>query len=222
MVRFWRVSVCGAMSLGAGALGDSVIRMDLTQLSASYDSRTNMMIAQSVNVDPLSSAGSIERVLSPAGVATFAPPGFVTNDQWSFVFFSTVAMQSPDAAMGIGFFTAMDQDGDAFRAELRTTFRFARPGVIEMSASVRNFEITSVVDGIFEGSDGRGWSMDLGSTSAMVGDLHAEIFGGTTFFTGPFAGRDMHMTGDVVPGPGVVGLMGLWGVGVASRRRRGG
>lgn len=220
MSRFSCAVVCGAMWLGAGALGDPVIHMDLTQLSASYDSRTNVMIAQSVNVEPLSSAGSIERLLSPGGVATFAPPGFVSNDQWSFVFFSTVVMESSESAAGFGFITAMDHDGDAFRADLRTSFRFANPGVIEMNAIVRNFEFTNIVDGVFEGSDGQGWSMDLGSTSGMSGDLSAQVFGGTTFFSGPFAGRDMHMTGNVVPVPAVGVVVGLWGVVAASRRRR--
>lgn len=218
--RLWSW-VSGVGVFVGGASADPVLTFDLTQLSASFESRTQALIVQSVNADPLASAGMFERVLSPGGVATFSPPGEVTNDQWSFVFFTSVVLDGPETASGIGFFTAMDRDGDAFRADMRTTFRFSRPGVIEMSATVRNFQFTSYQDGVFEGSDGSGWSTNVGPTGHMDGVLHAELFGGSTFFTGPFAGRDVHMSGSVVPGPSVamVIVAGAW---ASVRRRRAG
>jgi hypothetical protein len=212
----------GVIGIGVSACvasADAVLTFDLNQLSASFESRTQALIVQSVNADPLASVGVFERVLSPGGVATFSPPGEVSNDQWSFVFFTSVVLDGPETASGVGFFTAMDRDGDAFRADVRTTFRFSRPGVIEMIATVRNFQFTSYENGIFEGSDGSGWSTNVGPTGHMDGELHAELFGGSTFFTGPFAGRDVHLSGSVVPSSSaaVVMLAGAWAM---VRRRR--
>lgn len=214
--------VCGlGLCFGAaGASADPILRFDMLQLSASYDARSQVLIVSSVNVDPLASHGTIERVLSPGGVATFGPPAGGIGEDWSFMFYSRVLVNTPDSATGAGFLAISDRSGDAFRADVQTTFRFAHPGVIEVSAMVQNFQFTNIVDGRFDGSNGSGWSMDLGETSEMGGNLNGEIFGGSTFFSGPFGGRDVHLGGNVVPSPMTLGLVGVAGAIAAKRRRR--
>lgn len=222
MTRFEKLmGVLGVSVSAVGASANPLLSFDMVQLAASYDSRTQALIVQSSNVDPLTSSGTIERLLSPGGAATFVPPGEGSGDQWAFMFYSSVIVDhTSESATGLGFLAVTDHNGDAFRADLQTMFRFARPGVIEVSASVRNFQFTNIVDGVFEGSNGRGWSMDFGETPDMGGDLNGEIFGGSTFFSAPFGGRDVHLGGHVVPSPLSLVVVGVGGAIVGMRRRR--
>lgn len=205
----------GAASAYASA--DSVLTFDLNQLGASFDARTQLLILQSVNVDPLASAGYFERRTSPAGVANFNPPA--ESDQWSFVMATSVVVNEFDRAAGFGFFTATDRDGDSFHADLATTFQFVEPGLIDISAVVTNFQVTNFANGIFEGSDGHGWSMDLGMHD-MSGNVQAQLIGGSTFFSAAFAGRDAHVSGNIVPAPLSLSPLALAAALVARRRRR--
>lgn len=220
-MRRLNVVVGGIGMLGwvGGACATPMVSFQFTELSTNYSAQTQTLNIQAVNADPLHSTGTITRHISPEGIARFFPPGTVMNDAWNLQLITSVVTADESTANGGGLFILTDADGDGFSANVLSTFRFIRPGEIALACVMRNFEFLRGGNGRIEGSDGTGWGNEFGEVMVTEGAFEASIFGGTTFFSATFVGRDTLLEGEIVPTPATF-LPLAAALAIAARRRR--
>ncbi len=216
-------ALLGVLALAgvAGAANAEVIAsFSLDDLDGSFNLGTGVFTATAVDTADLRSSGDVSRLINPMGTAFF-DPGFVSGaDSGNFAISMNVNVTGPNSATATGAMTLTDADGDTVTANISGNFGSVGPGFIFFSGTLSGFSFNDLgtADGTFNGSSGGSFnsSFDGGPFDGAVVQI---IFGGTTFFTEDFGGRAVGVSGQVVPTPGALALLGLGGLAMARRRR---
>ncbi|MGD9688453.1 MAG: MYXO-CTERM sorting domain-containing protein [Phycisphaerales bacterium] len=219
----------------AGAPVTTILSFGYTDLNGVY-TRTGtsgagfgegLMTADAVDVvlgggTELRSSGDVTRLSSPNGTATF-DTGFVSGaDVANFHIELSILNNDGDFADGAGSFTITDLDGDTITGNIAGTW--IRGG---LNQTFFNGDLTSVVltdngmaDGLFNGNSGS-FDLNLGFPGIFEGAL-VQLFlrPGAGFFDASFSEVSTQVSGEIVPTPGAVALIGLAGAAGLRRRRR--
>lgn len=227
-------SLCGAAS-SAFAL-DVIAEFQYQNLAAQYVSASategTFSALAVANPGGLQSEGRVSRNVATEGTASFEP-GFVgANPTAGFLITLSVNKTGPGAGTGAGSFVITDADGDTLTGIItdglwnlnNTGFPF-----IAFQGTLSNvvFSDNGVSDGIFNGTDIPLFSDNFAmggfpANPPYVGALVVLSFDINTFFSSDFSYGDniaAQVSGDIVPAPGALALLGLGGL-VAGRRRR--
>lgn len=185
--------------------------------------------AVAVNQGPggLQSWGTTSRLVAPAGDATFQN-GFVSQGTANMVVNVSVAVvnSTPGSEFGLGSGNVVvtDADGDTITADL-SGFWTATPNsqglFLNFNGSMSNVFLNDngLGDGLFNGTALGSWGLNLPGSAPYSGALVQLVFGASNFFQTGFANQATGVTGQIVPTPGAMALLGLGGL-VAGRRRR--
>lgn len=220
------VAVVAAGTVGgiaSTASADVVLTFGFTDLSGQF-TRDNpgpggQFSARAVDNAVLRSAGDVSRIVAPFGTAVY-DDGFVSGLDPSDVVLSisvfNVLGGPIPTADGIGGFTITDVDGDTISGDIDGLWLLLSGGVY-FNGNLSNVVITSD-DGSFDGPAGG---------SVATADLGTLEGANTVLFTNPVGGwwdesfREVstQFSGELLPTPGAMALLGLGGL-VATRRRR--
>lgn len=175
----------------------------------------------------LRSWGTTSRLVSPTGDASFQN-GFVTQGTANMVVNVSVnvinATPGNEFGLGVGSVVVTDADGDTITADLNG-FWTATPNsqglFLNFNGSMSNVFLNDngLGDGTFDGTAAGAWNMGLPGGPPYSGALVHLVFGAQNFFQTGFADRATGVTGQIIPTPGALALLGLGGI-VAGRRRR--
>ncbi len=218
----------------AGAAGAANAQTVLA--SFSYDSLSGSYVASSPTTGnftaaavngALTTGGFFQRTVGPIGTADY-PEGFVTDaNPADIVLTMAINKTSATTADGFGTITITDIDGDTFVATINGVNDLGTPqseGWIQIAPGFAAFSgaLSNVVfttnDGQFNGYTG-GWVLPLPADELEGAIVNLMIGGGNNFFNSNYSGRAVGVSGQLVPAPGVIALLGLGGL-AASRRRR--
>ena len=219
------------MVIAAGTVGgfastasaDAVLTFGFTdmngQFAVSGGGPGGNFTASAVDNSVLRTAGDVSRINVPFGTAVY-DDGFVSgldpaDVQLSISVFNVLGGPIPTAD-GVGAFTITDVDGDTMTGSIDGVWLLLGGGVF-FNGNLSNVVITSD-DGSFDGPAGG---------SVAVGDLDVLEGANTVLFTNPIGGwwdqdfREVstQFSGELLPTPGAMALLGLGGL-VATRRRR--
>jgi MYXO-CTERM domain-containing protein len=205
------------------ASADAVLTYGFTDMSGAFV-RDNpgpggQFTARAVDNAVLRTAGDVSRIVAPFGTAVY-DDGFVSGlDPADVVLtisvFNVLGGPIPTAE-GVGDFTITDVDGDTIHGTVSGTWLLLAGGVY-FNGDLSGVAITSD-DGTFDGPAGG---------SVQTSDLGILEGANTVLFTNPIGGwwdqsfRDVstQFSGELLPTPGAMALLGLGGL-VATRRRR--
>lgn len=235
--RVIAVAVATLCAAGSSAFAlDVIAEFQYQNLAAQYVSSsatTGTFSALAVsNPAGLESEGRVSRTVATEGTASFEP-GFVSgNPTAGFSITLSVNKTAPGAGTGGGTFIITDADGDTMTGTVsdglwnlnNTGFPY-----IAFQGTLSNvfFNDNGAADGIFNGTDIPLFSDNfaMGGFPAAApydGALVVLSFDINTFFSSDFSYADnvaAQVSGDIVPAPGAMALLGLGGL-VATRRRR--
>jgi hypothetical protein len=182
----------------------------------------------SASAGTLQSSGNLSRNVSPLTQATFRP-GFLTLDAGANVQL-IVTVENPFAGSASGTGTLVISDSsittDTISANFTGTWSVFPGGGVFFNASSVSYTIANPSgDSRFNGSEGT--SADLTgfidrSLSGALNQLFLDISAPSTVaqaFGASFQNVATTATGQIIPAPGAVALLGLGGL-VAARRRR--
>ncbi len=227
-------TLCAAAS-SAFAL-DVIAEFQYQNLAAQYVSSsatTGTFSALAVaNPSGLQSEGRVSRNVATEGTASFEPGYVASNPFAGFSITLSVNKTGVGVGTGSGSFVITDADGDTMTGDVsdgawnlnNTGFPF-----IAFQGTLSNvvFNDNGAADGIFNGTDLPIFSDNFAmggfpATAPYAGALVVLSFDINTFFSSDFSYADdiaAQVSGDIVPAPGALALLGLGGV-VAGRRRR--
>ena len=221
----------GITLLSALALTSGVAMAQTGLASFSYDSlagaytssspTTGVFNANAVNTAALKTVGDFNRTISTVGNANF-PAGFVTDPNLADIAITmNVNVLGGGLASGAGVISITDTDGDIFSADVTGTWYDIAPGFYFFNGDLTNITLTDngSSDGAFNGYNGS-WLMNLPG-NPLTGAIVNLVFGTSNsgFFVVNFNDFAVGVSGQVVPTPGVLALMGLGGVAAIRRRR---
>jgi MYXO-CTERM domain-containing protein len=221
----------GFLMLSALALSSGAAMAQTGLASFSYDSlaggyvpssaTTGTFTANAVNTVDLKTVGDFNRTIASTGNADF-PAGFVSDLNLADISINmNVTVSAPGLASGFGNISITDTDGDVFSADITGTWYDIAPGFYFFNGDLSNIVLTDngTSDGAFNGYSGS-WLMNLPG-APLSGAIVNLVFGTSNpgFFTNSFSDFAVGVSGQVVPTPGALALMGLGGLVVARRRR---
>lgn len=209
--------------IASTASADVVLTFGFTDLNGQFDlgggGPGGQFSARAVDNALLRSAGDVSRIAVPFGTAVY-DDGFVSGLDpadvvLSISVFNVLGGPIPTAD-GVGNFSITDVDGDVMTGNIDGVWLLLAGGVF-FNGNLSNVAIASD-DGTFDGPAG-------GSVS--VSDLGILEGANTVLFTNPIGGwwdqdfREVstQFSGELLPTPGAMALLGLGGL-VATRRRR--
>lgn len=233
MTRFGSKVAVALIAL-AGAAGAANAQTVLA--SFSYDSLSGSYVATSATTGnftanavngALTTGGFFQRTVATIGTADF-PEGFVSDANPADILLAmAINKTSATTADGFGTITITDIDGDTFLATINGVddpltpqtegWIQIAPGFAAFSGALTNVVFTSD-DGQFNGYSG-GWALPLPADQLEGAIVNLMIGGGSNFFNTSYSGRAVGVSGQLVPAPGVIALLGLGGL-AAGRRRR--
>lgn len=233
MTRFVSKVAVALIAL-AGAAGAANAQEVLA--SFSYDSLSGAYVASSATTGnftasavngALTTGGFFQRTIGPIGTADF-PEGFVSDANPANILLTMgINKTSATTADGLGTIVITDIDGDTFTATINGVNDLGTPqteGWIQIAPGFAAFSgaLSNIVfntdDGQFNGYTG-GWSLPLPADQLEGAIVNLMIGGGSNFFNTSYSGRAVGVSGQIVPAPGVIALLGLGGL-AAGRRRR--
>jgi len=236
-----RTTVIALAMAAVGGTASSALALDVIaefqyqNLASSYTASsptTGVFSALAVSTLDLQSEGRVSRNVATEGTASFEP-GFVgANPTAGFGVTISVNKTSGTTGTGAGSFTVTDADGDTMTGNIlngawninNTGFPF-----VAFTGDLANviFTDNGASDGIFNGTDIPAFSDNFNftsfpATSPFAGAVVVLSFDISTFFTADFGFADgiaSQISGDIVPAPSALALLGLGSL-VATRRRR--
>ncbi len=169
------------------------------------------------------SAGEVSRIDGNPGSASFGV-GFVNGaDQSDFAINLSVNVVIPNLlASGAGTFTSTDINGDTISGNIAGDFIFDTiNGFIFFNGALSNVFITDngAQDDSFDGSQIGSFQISGIGAQPFEGALTQITFGASSFFTQNFSDAATGLTGQIIPAPGALALVGMGGLLVARRRR---
>ncbi len=183
-----------------------VLTFTYSDLDGAYDGGTSFTATSSA-----ASAGDVTRLIDPTGTATF-DTGFA-----DFGLTLSVEGNDGDSATGTGGFVITDIDGDEITGDINGSWSTVG-GFIFFTGLLDNVFITSD-DGFFDGSfNSIDANFDGQPLNGAIVQLTFNIGG---FFQDgvPFADANTETSGQILPAPGAVALLGIGGLAAIRRRR---
>jgi hypothetical protein len=177
--------------------------------------------AAAVSTTGLRSSGDVSRLVPGYGTASFADGFTSLGGSAGFNVDITVMQIGPGLALGSGQFVCTDLDGDTITGSIAGSW-YSLPGqFIAFNGALENvtFNDNGRPDDSFDGTTGGFQMSGLPGTPPYTGAYVQLTFGAPSFFQNSFAGRATGVTGQILPTPGCVALLGLGGLTIARRRR---
>lgn len=216
-------AVIAVAGFAAAASADVIMTFGFTDVSGTYDydgiTDTGVFRGVAVNEPLLKTAGDVSRIRNPIGTATFLD-GFVSEpDPSSFEITINVFTIGATTALGSGSFRITDVDGDTITGDIVSGLWVRGAGQRTFFNGVlANVDVNSD-EGFFDGPDGGSFN-SVGFTD-YIGSVIGLFFrpAGVNFLRQDFGPVSSQFSGEIVPTPGAIALLGLGGL-VAARRRR--
>ncbi|HYE02773.1 MAG TPA: PEP-CTERM sorting domain-containing protein, partial [Phycisphaerales bacterium] len=157
----------------------------------------------------------------PGGTAMF-DPGFVSlPDLGNFMMAISVFNNNGNTADGAGTFQITDAQGDTISGLIDGTWIRGNLSTF-FNGNLSNIVLANTSgDGTFNGSSGGSFSMNFGAVQVFEGSI-VNLFtrpAGVGFFQENFTTIADLVSGEIVPAPGTLALLGLSGLVMARRRR---
>lgn len=209
------VAIC---ALTADAVATDLIRLQFSMMHYDWNPTIERLSIEDGNTFGTTS-GSATRLVSPLGAANFFAVLGLPTDRSRFRMQLTMLRTNTvnfDRA-GTGQFRFTDMDGDEITGAVQAT---TVNGVF--SASLTNVFLNPLTDGLFDGPVGGSWSMAFSEASPFVGDFRTSV--SPLLPTMPsyqLCSEPAEGVIRTVPTPGSILCLGLAGVSVFGRRRRG-
>jgi MYXO-CTERM domain-containing protein len=213
-----------ALTSGAAMAQTGLASFSYDSLAGGYTATsptTGVFNATAVNTVALKTVGDFNRTVATTGNADF-PAGFVADPNLADIAITmNVNVTGGGLATGGGTISITDTDGDVFSADINGTWFDIAPGFYFFNGDLTNIVLTDngVADGAFNGYNGS-WLMNLPG-NPLTGAIVNLVFGTSNpgFFVNNFNDFAVGVSGQVVPTPGVLALVGLGGLAAARRRR---
>lgn len=204
----------------------AVVTFTYTDLNGTYvgGAPGGTFTARASSIVPLVSSGTVSRILPAANIAVFNA-GFeaTVGSSADAVFTISVFNKTAFTAQGLGQMVLTDFDGDQIVAGIngtwvttfggRTFFNGNLTQVTFVNNSGSNRFNASAID--------PGFDMFFFNNGSLTGALvQLQIIrAGLGFFNTPFTNNAVQTSGQIIPTPGAVALVGFGGL-IAARRRR--
>jgi len=225
-MRATTLSILAFAGMTAAANADVVLSFGFTDLDGSYNNGSSMFTANATNAGLLHTGGDVTRLQTPgAGTASYASGFFgnalagLMNFQLSLNVTNKTTAGSLQLADGSGSFTITDKDGSTITGTIAGTWigGIGPAGSTQFNGLLSNVLVTAL-DGTFDGLPGSfdGTFGQQPLEGALVNLLIQPVGG---FFDADFTGVSTQTSGEIIPTPGALALLGLGGL-VAARRRR--
>lgn len=216
-------AVIAVAGMAAAANADVIMTFGFTDVSGSYTYNpgddTGVFRGVAVNEPLLKTAGDVSRIRNPIGTATFLD-GFVSEpDPSDFEITINVFNITATTAQGSGSFRITDVDGDTITGDIVSGLWVRGAGQRTFFNGVlANVDVNSD-EGFFDGPDGG--SFNTAGFQDYIGSVIGLFFrpAGVNFLRQDFGPISSQFSGEIVPTPGAIALVGLGGL-VAARRRR--
>lgn len=216
MKRKLLLAFCLSLFLSAAPVKADLFDFGFSSVDSSFDGTS----AFSVSVNSLLTTGSLTRIQAPAGITTFAPPGWDTVGDFSLSMTITNILAS--TADGSGAFTITDTDAtpDTITGSVAGTWTNA--GAFNLfSGAITNvsFNDNGTLDGEFDGHSGS-IPMSFTAPEPWQGVIMEISTTSTWFDEGAYDTNQGNVIASVVPVPGAVllGMLGLGAVGIKLRK----
>lgn len=229
------VAAVPALLLASQALAvDAIMSFGYTDLNGVYTRTgtsgagfgTGLMTADAIDVvlgpgNELRSAGDVTRLSAPNGTSTFNT-GFVSGiDPANFSISLSILNNDGLTADGAGSFTITDIDGDTITGSITGTWVRGGLGQTFFNGDIAGVTLNDngAADGTFNGNSGS-FDLNLGFPGVFEGAL-VQLFlrPSAGFFDADFSNVSTQVSGEIVPTPGAMALLGLAGVAGLRRRR---
>lgn len=202
----------------AGVAGAApVLSFGYTDLSGSFVHDTSMFVASAADTDDLQTSGDVTRLADVVGTADF-DTGFVSRSAFADVQL-TMQVSPIDAitASGVGNIVLTDDDGDTIFATINGVFTSGGSGIYFFEGLLSEVGYNGSE---FNGTDGGSFDMDLPGDPPYWGAIvQLFIASNAGFFNADFEGVSVQVSGEIVPTPGSLALLGLAGLTAARRRK---
>lgn len=210
--------VAGLAVAASASAQVTLVDFAFNSLQATYTSGSSTLVASATN-GPIVSSGNVRRLVGPTGTANF-DAGAAANALSLNLSVSAIGASS---ALGAGTLTLLDNNGDTITATVSGTFVNGVSAVF-FNGFLSNVALNNISgDGQFNGASGGAFGLNLSSvggpgpyTGAVV---YLELGNASNFFQNSFASTVTQVSGNIIPAPASLALIGLAG-GIAARRRR--
>lgn len=205
-------AVAGAAAQSSAAV---ILTYGFTDLNGSFD-RPSMQF--SAVADDLT-AGDVSRLAAPNGTADF-DDGFVNRSAFANVVINlSVFNLVGNMAQGSGTFAITDDDGDVLEGNIDGIWIGGSLGVyFNGDLSNVSFDTTNG-DGVFEGTDGGSFGTVLPGIPPYEGTFIQLFIRSGGFFNRNFTNISTQASGEIVPTPGAIALLGIGALAGARRRK---
>jgi len=216
MGRTMLLAAAGVAATATFAHAQAILTFGFTDVDGNFTASDGSFTGSSSSV----TSGDVTRLTSPAGTAVFEP-GFVGTGSSDFSFDIDVMITGTGTADGTGTFTIVDVQGETLTGSLDGTFTELSPGFVAFNGLLSNVEFNDISgDGTFDGPSSGSFGTDLPGSAPYSGALVQLFIDGTGgFFDADFSGVSTQVSGEVIPAPASLALLGLGGL-AAMRRRR--
>ena len=217
MGRTTLFAVAGVAATAAVANAQAILTFGFTDVDGSFTASDGSFVGAS----SATTSGDVTRLASPGGTAVFQP-GFVGTGFADFSFDIDVMITGAGTADGDGTFTIVDVSGESLTGTIDGQFiQLGSGGIIAFNGLLSGVQFMDVSgDGTFDGPTSGSFSTDLPGEAPYDGALvQLFISGSSDFFASDFSGVSTQVSGEVVPAPATLALLGLGGLAAARRRR---
>lgn len=218
MIKHTTVALVLAAASSSAMAQQSILSFGFTDLNGSYTLLGSTFRA----LGSAGANGDVTRLQGPAGTAVYAAGTTLGRVDVSL----TVSGILGGTANGNGTFTIFDADAvnpDSITGTVSGQFIQNGP-VVFFNGLLSNVFLNDngVLDGLFDGPTGGSFPLNFGPNTPPFSGALIELFVGSpaNFFTGDFSGVSTQVSGQVVPAPTSLAVLGLGLIAAGRRRRR--
>lgn len=211
------LAIAGVAATAAVANAQAILTFGFTDVDGSFTASDSSFVGAST----ATTSGDVTRLASPGGTALFAP-GFAGTGFADFSFDIDVMITGAGTADGDGTFTIVDVTGESLTGTIDGGFvQLGSGGIIAFNGLLSGVQFNDVSgDGTFDGPTSGSFGTDLPGTAPYDGALvQLFISGSSGFFDADFTGVSTQVSGEIIPAPATLALLGLGGLAAARRRR---
>jgi len=220
------VKLIAAVVVASGAAvaqADVVASWGFTDLHAAFNKSAGMLTAVAGDNGLIRTGGDVTRLIDVANTATY-DTGFTSladPGQLDFKMMIDVTGKAGNIAFGSGNVMITDFNGDTLTADISGVWigGIGGPDAIHFNGALTNvlFNNTSG-DGLFNGSSGS-FDMNFAGQPLDGAVVNVTIASGAGFFDTDFREVSLQSSGQILPSPGSLALLGLGGLAMKRRRR---